>query len=411
MGNAASVQLEQLSVSEAINLAIEEVRNEKWQAAAVIFSRVLEKNFSPPTTTIAASQLLESSQIVSVATMGAACYRNATVSLLNELRSSPSPDEKVGILSKCQANLEAARAIVAAWPTKPSIAGDIDTLAGVAGLQLGRCSEHGRKSNNRGSASPAQRRRRKPSSGWVRPSDRQAEDAVLDPPSRAARGTAKAPQPRSASSRLPGASSAAVPPRAFTNHEGSFERCPWPAAGDWLDEHNERGQTFAQFARLSLKAVPHGTCRVVEIVPVGPFNIGGGGSSWAEGNGPDLGLLVEYCGLFFGCAARLATKPISLADVCHQGIGEQLKAPPEIGGARQGPNGQLQLECADVFRALQAGRRPRGVLVRVAVTMADLYPVKEGEAWNFVSGQAKAMVSQLVFGWQPRKGQNSTAGA
>jgi hypothetical protein len=39
----------------------------------------------------------------------------------------------------------------------------------------------------------------------------------------------------------------------------SFQSVPTPSGGDWLREHNERGQTMKSFEQKSSKAVPHGT--------------------------------------------------------------------------------------------------------------------------------------------------------
>ena len=48
---------------------------------------------------------------------------------------------------------------------------------------------------------------------------------------------------------------------------------------------------------------------------------------------------------------------------------------------RAGAMGQLQLKCSDIYEKLKVRKAARNVLVRVAVTMADLYP---DDDWNFV---------------------------
>ena len=47
---------------------------------------------------------------------------------------------------------------------------------------------------------------------------------------------------------------------AVTNGiEESFQPVPRPNGGDWLAQHNERGQTMESFQKTSSKAIPHGT--------------------------------------------------------------------------------------------------------------------------------------------------------
>ena len=76
-------------------------------------------------------------------------------------------------------------------------------------------------------AAAAKPRKRKPRSGWVQPTPSQAEAAVL----------------------LDGAPALL----AFAAHPGCFKRMSWPQEGEWLDEHNEKGQSVKQFARCSFK--------------------------------------------------------------------------------------------------------------------------------------------------------------
>jgi hypothetical protein len=39
----------------------------------------------------------------------------------------------------------------------------------------------------------------------------------------------------------------------------SFQPVPEPDEGDWLSNHNEKGQTMKKFKENAHKAVPHGT--------------------------------------------------------------------------------------------------------------------------------------------------------
>jgi len=164
-----------------------------------------------------------------------------------------------------------------------------------------------------------------------------------------------------------------VPPEFQPEPQYCFQvTCP-PKAGEWLDEHNEKGQTFAAFQRQSMRCQPHGNVNVIELVPLGPFQ---GGVS------PNLEALQRYTSAFFCCKCRIS-KLIEIKEISEN--------------ARCGENGQLQICCNTIFDILQKNRPARDVLCRVAVTMVDLYPIKNGEAWNFVFGQAHAMDGVGVF--------------
>merc|ERR1712100_617647 len=85
-------------------------------------------------------------------------------------------------------------------------------------------------------------------------------------------------------------------PRAYLPEpEGAFCRIAPVALGDWLDEHEEKGQKFSSFVRGSMRAHPHAHVQVIELVPVGPFG----------GNAPCLQNLQRYCATFFGCQCRI----------------------------------------------------------------------------------------------------------
>lgn len=237
---------------------------------------------------------------------------------------------------------------------------------------------------------PAKTRRRA-RSGWVPPTEKQVEAAFKDkPPSKVFRR---------------GSSSAVMPvpayPTAFCVHPGCFARCPVPLAGEWLDDFNESGQTFREFNNKVMRAIPHAGVKVIEVVRVGPFD---------PSRSPDLDQLVAYASTFFCLEVRLSSTSLTLADVCSSspepsGRGRVTKKDPppsrkKVGGPREGAEGQLQLECADVFDALRKLRSPRDVLCTVAVTMADLYPVEDGEAWNFGEFFSKIVPTRVIIVFQ-----------
>eukprot|EP00947_MAST-08B_sp_MAST-8B-sp1_P004968 g4968.t1 len=92
--------------------------------------------------------------------------------------------------------------------------------------------------------------------------------------------------------------------------------------------------------------------------------------------------MARYMTAFFGLPARVA-QPVALRDFSE--------------GARGGYEGQLQLLTDDIFNFLLKRKRDRDVLCSVAVTMADLFIVKDGVAWNFVFGQARIFDSVGVY--------------
>uniref|UniRef100_A0A7S4DMS1 Archaemetzincin-2 n=1 Tax=Lotharella globosa TaxID=91324 RepID=A0A7S4DMS1_9EUKA len=160
-------------------------------------------------------------------------------------------------------------------------------------------------------------------------------------------------------------------PLAFTPvPESAFKPISKPKGVDWLREQKERGQSFISFERGVFKAVPHGKFTVIELVPIGPV--------------PNLEEISRFTAAFISpCTCRVA-KAIPLSEASSS--------------SREGDEGQLQLKCSTVYKALKKRKMTRGsardVLVTIGVTMADLYP---GEGWNFVYGQADIVDGLGVF--------------
>ena len=92
----------------------------------------------------------------------------------------------------------------------------------------------------------------------------------------------------------------------------------------------------------------------IELIPVGPVSK------------KLLELLRQWQAAFFGCNCQIG-KPIRIRDVAES--------------MRAGAMGQLQLKCGAIYEKLKTRRPAPNILVRVAVTMADLYP---DDDWNFV---------------------------
>jgi len=122
-----------------------------------------------------------------------------------------------------------------------------------------------------------------------------------------------------------------------------------------------------------MRATPHAHVQVIELVPLGPF---------PQGTAPELSSLEQYTAVFFGCSCRIG-KPLKVSSCMDQ--------------ARSGEDGQLQLCVGSIFNVLNERKTARDVLCQVAITMVDLYPIIDGEAWNFVYGQAMAMDGVGVF--------------
>lgn len=147
-----------------------------------------------------------------------------------------------------------------------------------------------------------------------------------------------------------------------------------PRSGDWLAHHNEPGQSFKSFTRRSFRCSPHGHCDCMYIVPIGEFD---------ENRAPPLDSLVGYARAHFGCTVKVHPA------VAVEAVSEN---------SRVGDEGQLQLDAGTVRSFLCKGlKAPRDSFCLLAITMQDLYIVKNGEAWNFVFGQASMMDGVGVF--------------
>lgn len=145
--------------------------------------------------------------------------------------------------------------------------------------------------------------------------------------------------------------------RAFDT-EG-FAPIPKPARGDWLAEHPEPGQTFAEFEKQRPN-VPTDTRRTIYFLPVGP----------TSKHSASLETLRDY-------AARYYTLPVKvLPRVSTDDIGATSRI--------NGNTNQRQLLTTDILTALQR-RLPDDAYALIALTDVDLYPE---DSWNFVFGQA-----------------------
>lgn len=147
--------------------------------------------------------------------------------------------------------------------------------------------------------------------------------------------------------------------RAFEPAE-HFAPIPAPGPSDWLANHPEPGQTFAQYRREQVNR-PDTTRRKLYLQPLGEF---------PAATSPNLEQLQQFAAAFF-------TLPVELRPAVDlAGLPITSRLHPRT---RQG-----QLLTSDILVWLQ-NRLPTDAYCILAITMADLYPADD---WNFVFGQA-----------------------
>jgi archaemetzincin len=149
------------------------------------------------------------------------------------------------------------------------------------------------------------------------------------------------------------------------------EPLPEPEAGDWLAEHEEKGQTFREYQ----SADP--VCRDRNLTTIYLCLLG-------EFAGPQeriIDLTQEYLGHFFDVSV-VVRRRVPLADV-------------PITARRVHPEwGDEQVLSTYVLHELLVPDRPDDALAYLALTASDLWP---GKGWNFVFGQAN--LRQRVGVW------------
>lgn len=146
--------------------------------------------------------------------------------------------------------------------------------------------------------------------------------------------------------------------RAFDPAD-DFEPLPAPGPHDWLANHPEAPQTFAQFLDAHTR-VPTAARNVIYLLPIGAF----------PADAPPLPALAQLVHAFYTLEVRVLPA-VTLADV----------------GATTRTNrhtGKRQLLAPDVLTWLTR-RVPEDAFGLVAITMEDLYPQP---GWNFVFGMA-----------------------
>jgi len=135
-----------------------------------------------------------------------------------------------------------------------------------------------------------------------------------------------------------------------------------PRPGEWLAQHREPGQTFAEYFRADpvRKSDQLGT---IYICQIGDFS---------KEQKRVLEITRDYMAHFFSVPVKL-TKVVPLADI----PGEAKRTHPSWG--------DRQILASYVLDQVLRPERPDDALAYLAFTSSDLWP---GEGWNFVFGQA-----------------------
>jgi len=135
-----------------------------------------------------------------------------------------------------------------------------------------------------------------------------------------------------------------------------------PQPGDWLAEHDEPGQTFAEY----LEARPvHRSDKLhtIYLCLVGDFT---------PAQRCILDLNQEYLALFFDCPVKMQ-RQIALASISAR-------------ARRTHPSwGDEQVLTGYILHEILEPERPADALAYLALTASDLWP---GKGWNFVFGEA-----------------------
>jgi archaemetzincin len=137
---------------------------------------------------------------------------------------------------------------------------------------------------------------------------------------------------------------------------------PSPRPGDWLAEHEEPGQTFAEY--LDARPVRRSDkLHTIYLCLVGDFS---------EAQRRILALTQDYLALFFDCPVKVNLQ-IALASIPARARRTHLSW------------GDPQVLTGYVLHEVLEPERPADALAYLALTASDLWP---GEGWNFVFGEA-----------------------
>jgi archaemetzincin len=132
-------------------------------------------------------------------------------------------------------------------------------------------------------------------------------------------------------------------------------------SGDWLAQHPENGQTFAEY--LYIKPVsPNDSQSVIYLQPIGNFN---------ADQDSIVRATADYLHVFFHLETRMLP---AISDTLIPSAGRRTRE-----------DGSEQLHTRYILDSILQPNIPADAIVVMAVTTKDLYPK---DSWNFVFGEA-----------------------
>jgi archaemetzincin len=134
-----------------------------------------------------------------------------------------------------------------------------------------------------------------------------------------------------------------------------------PRPGDWLAEHREAGQTYAEYRAGGRQRVSD-RFSTLRVVPIGPLT---------AGQSQVLAITNEFMKPFFGFALAVDA-PVPLTEIAPEAQRELMPGWPQL------------LTTWLHQNVLMKRRQPKDAAV-LGITAQDLWP---GDGWNFVFGQA-----------------------
>ncbi|MBL7224369.1 MAG: hypothetical protein ISS72_10995 [Candidatus Brocadiae bacterium] len=150
--------------------------------------------------------------------------------------------------------------------------------------------------------------------------------------------------------------------RAMARLQPLHHKLGKPKPGDWLAEHHEDGQTFAQYLECH-PVGPTKTRGTLIVQPLGDFT---------PTQRKIITLTAEFMGLYFGLPVKVRDDlPLSLI--------------PSRARRVHPSWGVKQILSTYVLDHVLRPRLPRDAVAYIAFTASDLWP---GQGWNFVFGQA-----------------------
>jgi archaemetzincin len=172
--------------------------------------------------------------------------------------------------------------------------------------------------------------------------------------------------PRERASSVMRATTSANGDKSYEELEGKLrplaDRLPDPRPGDWLAEHREPGQTFAEYIN-SRPVQKTNKLLTIYLCLIGDFT---------EPQRRILKLTQDYLALFFDCQVKV-NRQIALTTIPAR-------------AKRTHPTwGDRQLLTSYILHDVLEPERPADALAYLALTASDLWP---GRGWNFVFGEA-----------------------